>query len=335
MSQVFDLAKDPSNEESVISKIGNFLSPGASSSPVMGLGSRFLSTLFGANTNNVVNALSDYSGVKKSTASSIMSIAAPMVLAFLGKWIRRDGLNASGLASRLSEVKNAIKSPLSGEIPGTAAAASSEPRVQAASYESVRAPEREAVPVPERRKSSPWLWLLPLLAILGLWGLYSMFRGARTPNLGDYVSTTLPGSVQLRYPKNGMEAKMVNFIQDVGRPVDKNTWFEFDRLQFETNSTNLKPESREQLRNVVAILTAYPNVNMKIGGYTDNTGDPAANQKLSQDRANNVMKELTGMGIAAGRLSAEGYGEQNPIADNSTEQGRARNRRVAVNITKK
>jgi outer membrane protein OmpA-like peptidoglycan-associated protein len=128
-------------------------------------------------------------------------------------------------------------------------------------------------------------------------------------------------------------AKLLAFI-DSGAPVDPNTWLEFDRL-FETNSATLRPESRAQLSNITAILQAYPRVNVKIGGYTDNSGDPAANLQLSQARATTVRNELGGMGIESRRLEAEGFGDQHPVADNSTAEGRARNRRVALRVTTK
>ena len=103
----------------------------------------------------------------------------------------------------------------------------------------------------------------------------------------------------------------------------------------ETNSATLKPTSREQLKNVAEILKAYPTVKAKVGGYTDNTGDAAANQKLSQDRATAVVTELIALGVPTTRLSAEGYGEQYPVADNATEAGRAQNRRIALRVTDK
>jgi OmpA-OmpF porin, OOP family len=71
-------------------------------------------------------------------------------------------------------------------------------------------------------------------------------------------------------------------------------------------------------------------VRLKIGGYTDNSGDATANVRLSQARADAVSHELVGMGVGAARLEAEGYGSQHPVADNATEEGRARNRRVAL-----
>jgi len=90
-----------------------------------------------------------------------------------------------------------------------------------------------------------------------------------------------------------------------------------------------------RLENVAALLTAYQNVKLKIGGYTDNVGDDNANLKLSDARAKTTMAELVKLGIPADRLSAEGFGEQFPVADNNTEEGRQKNRRIDVRVTAK
>jgi outer membrane protein OmpA-like peptidoglycan-associated protein len=82
-------------------------------------------------------------------------------------------------------------------------------------------------------------------------------------------------------------------------------------------------------------MKAYPQADLKIGGYTDNTGDKKANVKLSDDRAKDVMAELVKRGIDAKRLAAEGYGDQYPVASNDTEEGKAKNRRVSARVTKK
>ncbi|RYZ89511.1 MAG: OmpA family protein, partial [Proteobacteria bacterium] len=79
----------------------------------------------------------------------------------------------------------------------------------------------------------------------------------------------------------------------------------------------------------------YPAVNVKLGGYTDNTGNADKNLKLSGDRAQSVKKELAGLGIADSRLEAEGYGQEHPVASNDTEEGRSQNRRISIRVTKK
>lgn len=137
---------------------------------------------------------------------------------------------------------------------------------------------------------------------------------------------------ELRFAENGVEAKLLAFLRDKGAKYDDKTWFEFDRLVFDTNAQTLAAGSHEQLENLAAILKAYPNTHIKIGGYTDNTGDPNANVKLSQERADNVKKELVSRGIAGDRIETEGYGEQHPVASNTTEEGRAANRRIALRV---
>jgi outer membrane protein OmpA-like peptidoglycan-associated protein len=189
-------------------------------------------------------------------------------------------------------------------------------------------------------------WLIPaLLALLAIGALYTMLRRDRVPETSQaaisgpapvgttgYVTRALPGGTDVRVPSTGTEARLLNFIES-SAPASRETWFEFDRLNFETDSARIREDSQEQLRNTAAILKAYPQVRAKIGGYTDNSGDPGANRRLSEARAMAVMTTLKDNGIAADRLVAEGYGDQHPIADNSTPEGRARNRRVAIRVT--
>ena len=153
--------------------------------------------------------------------------------------------------------------------------------------------------------------------------------------LGKFFSKKLPNGIELNIPELGVENKLITFIEDTKRPVDDKTWFSFDRLTFETGKATLKPESQEQLKNIAEILKAYPTVTLKIGGYTDNTGDPQANLKLSQQRADTVMADIVRLGVNASRLKAEGYGKEHPVADNSTEEGRAKNRRIDMRVTSK
>ena len=139
----------------------------------------------------------------------------------------------------------------------------------------------------------------------------------------------------LSAPERGVERRLVAFIEDPARRPDNTSWFDFDRLLFATDSATLQPQSNEQLNNVALILKACPTVHMTIGGYTDNTGDPAHNQTLSQNRADTVVNQLETMGIARDRLVAKGYGDSNPVGDNSTAEGRALNRRISMLVIQK
>jgi len=153
--------------------------------------------------------------------------------------------------------------------------------------------------------------------------------------LGALVDRTLPGGAQLRVPEHGVEGRLVAFLADPARPADKTTWFDFDRLVFATGSAQLGPESQDQLQAVAEILRAFPASRLKIGGYTDNVGDAPSNQRLSEARAASVRAALLPLGVAPARLEAEGYGEQFPVADNGTAEGRARNRRISMRVMEK
>lgn len=101
-------------------------------------------------------------------------------------------------------------------------------------------------------------------------------------------------------------------------------------ILFDTDSARLKPESLPTLDEVVRLLAGEPSWSLVIEGHTDSTSTAAHNQALSEQRARSVEGYLKGKGVAASRLSAVGFGQSRPVADNSTELGRAQNRRVEL-----
>jgi len=102
---------------------------------------------------------------------------------------------------------------------------------------------------------------------------------------------------------------------------------------FDTGQYTLKPDAREKLAKVSGILLAYPNLQLQVEGYTDNVGSDQFNQTLSQERADAVRTYLSSQGVAQTNISAAGYGKTDPVADNSTSQGRAENRRVQLVVS--
>lgn len=103
-------------------------------------------------------------------------------------------------------------------------------------------------------------------------------------------------------------------------------------LLFNTNSAELKAETEKNLRDLANTLNKYKDTKILIEGHTDNTGTDAYNQTLSVQRAKAVSSYLTRQNVSNGRLSTVGYGETQPIADNTSEVGREKNRRVEVAI---
>jgi protein translocase SecG subunit len=152
---------------------------------------------------------------------------------------------------------------------------------------------------------------------------------------GAPVNVELPAGPTLSVAPGSLEDQLVAFIKDPTTNVSKEKWFDFDRLRFATGKTELTPESTDQLNNVISILKAYPKVKIKVGAYTDNTGVAADNKKLSKERADYVKNELVKLGVTADRISAEGYGDQHPIAPNDTDENRAKNRRISLSVREK
>lgn len=101
-------------------------------------------------------------------------------------------------------------------------------------------------------------------------------------------------------------------------------------ISFDTNSYAIKPSFAPVLDQVAQTLTQHPELIAQVIGHTDSTGSPAYNQTLSQNRAQSVAGYLAQHGVAPERLAAEGRGQTQPIADNSTELGRSQNRRVEI-----
>ena len=348
MRQIFNMATSAPSDVNVSNLIGGVPSSGGATglaSSAMDAGGGLLSMIFGDRQNAVGDVIARTAGLSGGAVRQLMTIAAPLLLSVLGRRVREGGLTASSLRSDLlgeaSTVRNLIPTGLAGML-GSATQAMGD-----VSSAAVAGAQRAT-------RSASRLW--PVFAIVALllgagWAISRYRSGyaeraqvalnataermkAGASSLGEFISRRLPGDIELRIPEYGVEGKLLGFIQG-SEAAGTERWFDFDRLTFDTNSASLRPESEEQLQNIASILKAYPNVRVKIGGYTDNTGDPEANLRLSQARANSVTAELMRLGISSNRLEAEGYGSQHPVADNSTEEGRARNRRISIRVTEK
>jgi len=101
-------------------------------------------------------------------------------------------------------------------------------------------------------------------------------------------------------------------------------------IHFETGKATIKPESEKIVGEIAALLKGQPDLKVSIEGHTDNTGTPQGNKTLSDERAKAVLAAVAVLGVDAGRMSAVGWGQDKPVADNSTEEGRAKNRRVEI-----
>ena len=360
MSQIFGLVTGPA-AGGILGNLSGLASGGASGA-VGELGQKFLGLVLGGQQSAVASAIAGASGLKTTSAQSLIGMAAPMVLGLLGQKVSSGGLNAGSFASLLggeaSALKGLLPAGLGALLPGLG------------SVSSMASSAMSSLPNVPDAPSGGMGWALPLiLGVVGLGAAWWLLGNRETPKmevpampkmaevvkdaakdaassassmanaawaaLGDFFKRKLPNGVEIEIPKLGVENNLIAFIENGAKAVDKTTWFDFDRLLFDTAKATLKPESEAQLKTVAAILTAFPNVHIKVGGYTDNTGDKAANLALSGARAASVVAELTKLGVDKTRLSSEGYGIEHPVADNATEEGRAKNRRVSMRVTKK
>ena len=157
---------------------------------------------------------------------------------------------------------------------------------------------------------------------------------------GDFVYDT--GNIQevklsnktIQLGENSQLYSLYNGVKlEDQKVLDKDKWFTIENLFFQSGSSELKPGSETELSKLAEILNAYPNMKVKLGGYTDNTGNPDSNLKLSNLRAQTAKLKLLEMGISGDRVEAEGYGSQFPVCENNdTDECKAQNRRIDVRV---
>ena len=201
----------------------------------------------------------------------------------------------------------------------------------------------------KKRASTGWsVSLAALLTVLGVGGLLWWVRDkpievarvntveqspeavGTTGTLAGTLPTTVPGNVTT--PIRSVGSAEYRLSMYLASAVPGPTTVNFDSIAFDADSAVLAADSSEQLRDIATILRTYPRTSVTVAGYTDG-GSEAANAALSRARAETVAASLTAGGLPSDRVRVEGYGSQKPVADNSTEAGRAQNRRVELEVS--
>lgn len=134
------------------------------------------------------------------------------------------------------------------------------------------------------------------------------------------------------FPLSGEDPDSTYHIDIPLQPLEADASIILKNIFFDVNQFTLRPESFAELDNVVRLLTDNPSLKISINGHTDNTGNASDNLKLSKNRAGAVVNYLVGKGVQASHLSAEGFGASQPVADNQTEEGKAKNRRTELKV---
>ncbi|HTM93340.1 MAG TPA: OmpA family protein [Flavisolibacter sp.] len=326
--------------------------------------------LFGGHAATVNRTVADYSGIKESSANSLLALAAPVALGRLGEHAAENNMSASGLSSFLESQKahimNAMPSGLNlASIPGLSELGSLAGNANATTTDIRNRTAGEINrTIPDSRPGGA-KWVLPLilvvLAALALW--YFLGKGCNqqksTTGMQDTTSTMttapvhtdtatgnmgrtstkvrLVNGTELNAYAGGVEEQLVNCLNDASCMAGKDKWFDFDNINFEVGSATMTPESGDQIKNIVAILNAYPAARIKVGGYTDKTGNEASNKKLSQQRADAVASAIKTAGGKPGQITgAEGYGSAfAKVPATATDEERKKDRRIALQLNGK
>ncbi|MGH9520892.1 MAG: OmpA family protein, partial [Terriglobales bacterium] len=151
----------------------------------------------------------------------------------------------------------------------------------------------------------------------------------------DAEQARLAALQQAESDKAAMRAKLSEQLNSILQTRDsaRGLIVNMSDVLFDTGKYSLKPGAREKLAKVAGILLAYPGLNIAVGGYTDNVGGDAMNQKLSENRAGSVRDYLVQQGVASGSVSAAGLGNSSPVATNDNAAGRQQNRRVELVVS--
>ncbi len=139
---------------------------------------------------------------------------------------------------------------------------------------------------------------------------------------------------QVNYSKVEIPTELGAFTYQLTIKFEPDKVYTLKNVNFETGKSALTTNSYSALNELIGALKDNPSMIIEIAGHTDNIGSDETNLTLSQDRANTVMKYLVSKGITSNRVSAKGYGAQQPIASNDDEDGRKQNRRTEVRIIK-
>ncbi len=153
--------------------------------------------------------------------------------------------------------------------------------------------------------------------------------------IGLQLFITPPGAEEKIFSLTEFSAGLSKTMQDINaRATKEGIRIQLDaQILFDTNKFDLKPTAAETIQKLARVIGTYPNCLVKMEGHTDNVGSDDANLKLSGNRANSVKDALIKANVPAGiRFETIGYGETQPMADNNTEKGRAKNRRVEILI---
>ena len=321
---------------SIFGSLGTLLGGGSATQGLLSSGGGIVNSLFGDKISGIVNFIAQLTGIKSGSATSLMSIAAPILMSAIGRHLGNSSATAGGLTSLLGSQLPFIKNALPAGM-GNALGLSNLDLTPSVSKAAPTLTEEKSL------VSRLFPWLLLLAAGLAAFYYMKSCQQEAVPAATPVVET--PKAVvdevkKLKLPDGEIVVKSGSFLDQlyseiIDTKLDPTRALTFDNVNFATNSATLTDSSKTQLDDLAHIMRAFPKVEIKIDGHTDNVGNAADNLKLSEARAASVKAYLATHGIDIKRVSTAGFGSTKPVADNATADGKAKNRRIEAFLMKK
>lgn len=293
--------------------------------------------LFGQSAAAVDSALAAFTGIKHSSASSLLIMAVPVVLGVLARYQVRQYLSARHLTRVLAGQRDSLASVLPAGIRSAVGfMPSSENAPGAAGLASQLAPAtghkwgrgRGALSLP----------LLGLLVVLILGSLLFLPRGfsrrsaAIDPN--EAANIRLPDGAVLRVPANAANYNLAAFVESAP-PTQVPKTFVLERLDFEAKSAQLTAESEPTIEALIAILRSSPSTAVTLVGHATDSTNVTMNDELALERANSVREILLDEGIDPKRVAAMGYAQNRPLRLSERDAGHAEGRQLELTVIRK
>ena len=403
---LMNMVKKGNHDGTIIEQLDSLLKNKESFTSFTEKGNNVVSLLLPDKKSSIATMISQFAGVRNSSAMALLAMVAPLVMDKLGKLVHTQGLDKIGLANTLLEQKSYLLDetpeslqPKMIDVLGLSSFMSEE--IKPIQYAPGAPIKSTSTNKPVNTKPTEFRevsysdkdyeedgggmklpkWLLPAALITAVlagvgyfaatydWSKLTSNSATLEPDTSQIEQVTnaqidttnlpkdtvavakvdsaisvnvpatktmgvsLPNGQKLDLPEGTFNYKFAKYLTDSSAKV--NQTFTFDNLNFESNSPVLVAGSEKTVQDLAKIMTAYPRVQVKLTGYTDNTGDSLQNRRLSAKRAFTVRNLLVTNGISDVRIDFAGKGSSNPVASNATEAGKAQNRRIEVKVVKK